>query len=76
LDRVLAVVEGSRLAQLVISDAHTGLKHAVGAVMFGASWQRCRMHFLRDVLAQVPRGNTEMVSAAIRTIFAHPTAPM
>jgi putative transposase len=58
--------------QLVISDAHTGLKQAVEAVMFGASWQRCRMHFLRNVLAQVPRGNTEMVAAAIRTIFAQP----
>jgi putative transposase len=40
--------------QLVISDAHTGLKQAVGAVMFGASWQRCRMHFLRNVLARYP----------------------
>jgi len=58
--------------QLVISDAHTGLKQAVGAVMFGASWQRCRVHFLRNVLAQVPRGNNEMVAAAIRTIFAQP----
>jgi putative transposase len=58
--------------QLVISDAHTGLKQAVGAVMFGASWQRCRVHFLRNVLAQVPRGNSEMVAATIRTIFAQP----
>jgi putative transposase len=40
--------------------------------MFGASWQRCRVHFLRNVLAQVPRGNTDMVAAAIRTIFAQP----
>jgi transposase-like protein len=58
--------------QLVISDAHTGLKAAVGAVMLGASWQRCRVHFLRNVLAQVPRGNAEMVAAAIRTVFAQP----
>src|SRR4051812_8801072 len=60
--------------QLVISDAHTGLKAAIGAVMLGAAWQRCRVHFMRNVLAQVPRGNTEMVAAAIRTIFAQPDA--
>jgi putative transposase len=60
--------------QLVISDAHEGLKGAVRAIMLGASWQRCRVHFLRNVLAQVPRGNAEMVAAAIRTIFAQPDA--
>jgi putative transposase len=60
--------------QLVISDAHTGLKAAVSAVLLGASWQRCRVHFLRNVLAQVPKGNAEMVAAAIRTIFAQPDA--
>ena len=60
--------------QLVISDAHTGLKQAIGAVMLGAAWQRCRVHFMRNVLAQVPRGNTEMVAAAVRTVFAQPDA--
>jgi putative transposase len=59
--------------QLVISDAHTGLKAAIAAVMTGASWQRCRVHFLRNVLARVPKGSAEMVAAAIRTIFAQPT---
>ena len=59
--------------QLVVSDAHTGLKQAISAVMAGASWQRCRVHFLRNVLARVPRGSAEMVAAAIRTIFAQPT---
>jgi len=59
--------------QLVISDAHTGLKAAIGAVMAGTCWQRCRVHFLRNVLARVPRGSAEMVAAAIRTIFAQPT---
>jgi putative transposase len=59
--------------QLVISDAHTGLKQAIAAVMGGACWQRCRVHFLRNVLARVPRGSAEMVAAAIRTIFAQPT---
>jgi putative transposase len=60
--------------QLVISDAHTGLKAAIAAVLLGSSWQRCRVHFLRNVLAQVPKGNAEMVAAAVRTIFAQPDA--
>ncbi len=58
--------------QLVISDAHVGLKAAIASVLIGASWQRCRVHFLRNVLAQVPKGSAEMVAAAIRTIFAQP----
>ena len=60
--------------QLVISDAHTGLKAAIAAVMIGAAWQRCRVHFLRNVLAQVPKGSAEMVALAVRTIFAQPDA--
>src|SRR4051794_247515 len=60
--------------QLVISDAHTGLKAAIASVFIGAAWQRCRVHFMRNVLAVVPKGNAEMVAAAIRTIFAQPDA--
>jgi putative transposase len=60
--------------QLVISDAHAGLKAAIQAVLLGAAWQRCRVHFLRNVLAQVPKGHAEMVAAAIRTVFAQPDA--
>src|SRR6478752_2687798 len=60
--------------KLVISDAHAGLKAAIAAVMLGASWQRCRVHFLRNVLAVVPKGSQTMVAAAIRTIFAQPDA--
>src|SRR5207248_7089834 len=60
--------------KLVISDAHEGLKGAIAAVFAGASWQRCRVHFLRNVLAKVPKGSAEMVAAAIRTIFAQPDA--
>jgi putative transposase len=62
--------------QLVISDAHEGLRQAIAAVLIGAAWQRCRVHFLRNVLAQVPKGHAEMVAAAIRTIFAQPRADM
>jgi putative transposase len=62
--------------QLVISDAHTGLRQATSAVLLGTAWQRCRVHFLRNVLAQVPKGSAEMVAAAIRTIFAQPNPAM
>jgi transposase-like protein len=60
--------------QLVISDAHEGLKSAIAAVFVGAAWQRCRVHFMRNVLARVPRGSAEMVAAAVRTVFAQPDA--
>jgi len=60
--------------KLVISDAHVGLRAAISAVMLGAAWQRCRVHFLRNILGQVPKGSAEMVAAAIRTIFAQPDA--
>ena len=58
--------------QLVIADAHLGLRQAVQATMAGAAVQRCRVHFLRNMLARVPKGSAEMVAAAIRTIFAQP----
>jgi transposase-like protein len=58
--------------QLVVSDAHEGLKTAIASVLLGATWQRCKVHFMRNVLAKVPKGNAEMVAAAIRTIFAQP----
>ena len=58
--------------QLVVSDAHEGLKAAIGSVLLGTSWQRCRVHFTRNVLDAVTRSNAEMVAAAIRTIFAQP----
>jgi putative transposase len=60
--------------QLVISDAHAGLKAAIEAVLLGSAWQRCRVHFVRNVLAQVPKGHAEMFAAAIRTVFAQPDA--
>jgi putative transposase len=60
--------------QLVIAGAHLGLRQAVQAVLAGASIQRCRVHFLRNVLAQIPKHSAEMAAAAIRTIFAQPDA--
>ncbi|TFD19924.1 IS256 family transposase [Cryobacterium sp. TMT2-23] len=60
--------------KLVISDAHTGLKKAISTVFQGAAWQRCRVHFMRNVLSIVPRASQDMVAAVIRTIFAQPDA--
>lgn len=57
---------------LVMSDAHSGLKKAISTVFQGASWQRCRVHFMRNVLAAVPKGSQDMVASVIRTIFAQP----
>jgi putative transposase len=61
--------------QLVISDHHSGLTKAIAAILQGAAWQRCRVHFMRNVLARVAKTSAEMVAAAIRTIFAQPTGP-
>ena len=61
--------------QLVISDAHTGPQgRDRQRSCIGAAWQRCRVHFMRNVLARVPKGHGEMVAAAIRTVFAQPDA--
>ena len=58
--------------RLVISDAHAGLKAAISKTLAGATWQRCRVHLMRNLLARVPRSHAEMVAATIRTVFAQP----
>ncbi|MGV9995379.1 IS256 family transposase [Streptomyces sp. NPDC003374] len=60
--------------RLVIADHHSGLVKAVRKVMLGAGYQRCRVHFLRNVFAVIPKDSAEMVAATIRTIFAQPHA--
>jgi putative transposase len=64
------VGRGLEGVQLVVSDSHEGLKRALEKVFTGTAWQRCRVHFMRNVLAHVPKGDKSMVAAAVRTIFA------
>ena len=66
------VQRGLKGVQLVTSDAHHGLKAAVAETFSGAIWQRCRVHFMRNVLAHIPKGDKSMVAAGLRTIFAQP----
>ena len=68
------VARGLDGVQLVISDAHEGLKSAISAVLPGAAWQRCRVHFVRNALALVPKTAAQMVAATIRTVFVQPDA--
>ena len=68
------VARGLQGVQLVISDAHEGLKRAIGSVLAGTGWQRCRTHFMRNVLSLVPKTAQQMVAATIRTVFAQPDA--
>ena len=60
---------GLRGVKLVISDAHEGLKAAMRKVI-SATWQRCRVHFMRNLLVHAPKGQRGVVSALVRTIFA------
>jgi putative transposase len=65
------VRRGLRGVKLVISDAHEGLKAAIQRVL-GATWQRCRVHAMRNALAHVPKGQHTVVAAAIRQAFNQP----
>ena len=66
------VKRGLTGVRLVISDAHEGLKQAIATVLTGTTWQRCRVHFMRNLLATVSQGMREAIAAVVRTIFAQP----
>jgi transposase-like protein len=66
------VERGLTGVRLVISDAHPGLKKAIASTLVGASWQRCTVHFLRNVQGKVTKAQQGVVTAAVRTIFAQP----
>ena len=66
------VARGLKGVRLVISDSHEGLKQAIAAVLVGASWQRRRVHFIRNVMVRVPKSLQPMVATLIRSIFTQP----
>ncbi|TQM09354.1 IS256 family transposase [Pseudonocardia kunmingensis] len=63
------VARGLSGVQLVISDAHSGLVAAIGSALPGATWQRCRTHYLRNLLTQVPKSAQPHMATQVRTIF-------
>ncbi len=68
------VARGLSGVQLVTSDAHPGLVDAIRSTLPGASWQRCRTHFMRNLLTRVPKAMQRAVATSVRTIFDQPDA--
>lgn len=67
------VKRGLKGVRLVMSDAHTGLRAAIRGVLNGTTWQRCYVHFIRDVLSHMPKSSQGFVAAALRNVFAQTT---
>jgi transposase-like protein len=69
------VGRGLHGVRLVVSDAHSGLRGAIRTVFVGATWQRCTIHFRKDILAHVPKSAQEFVKAAVRSVFQQADKP-
>jgi len=63
------VARGLNGVELVISDAHGGIKAAIGTVFSDASWQRCRTHFMANLASRVPKTSWPMIATLVRSIF-------
>lgn len=63
------VARGLKGVELVISDAHGGIKAAINAVFPGSSWQRCRVHFMANLASRCPKASLGMITGLVRTIF-------
>jgi transposase-like protein len=68
------VARGLAGTSLVVSDAHPGLVDAIASTLTGACWQRCRTHYMRNLLTRVPKSAQSMVATLVRTIFEQPDA--
>jgi putative transposase len=68
------VARGLAGVVLVTSDAHPGLVDAIAATLPGASWQRCRTHFVRNLQTRIPKSAQSLVATLVRSIFAQPDA--
>jgi transposase-like protein len=66
------VARGLSGVELVISDAHGGIKAAIGTVFAEASWQRCRTHFMANLASRVPKATWPMIATLVRSIFEQP----
>ena len=66
------VARGLGGVELVISDAHGGIKAAIAAVLSEASWQRCRTHFMANLATRVPKASWPMIATLVRSIFEQP----